>query len=146
MTPAELVDIEACRALIIEFAARVDTRQTGDLRELFVDEATFTRPSAPGVVIQGVDAIIASFATRPPTVITQHMNMNIRVKLTGPDSAESESVVLLFIGSTNDTDVPGKGRPAGQPLLGTWSDRFVRTAAGWRFTQRRGLVTLHGST
>jgi hypothetical protein len=139
----QLLDIEACRALIVEFAARIDGGQTHTLGELLTADATFARPTVPDVTISGVDAILAAFAMRPKTVVSQHLNLNIRVKLTGPDTAEGHSVVMLFISSTAEELVPGKGRKAGAPLLGTWTDKFVRTADGWRFSERRGAVTLH---
>ena len=143
MTTNDLADIESCRALILEFAARIDNSQTHTLGELLVSDATFSRPTAPDVVINGADAILAAFAARPKTVVTQHLNLNIRIKLTGPDTAEGHSIVMLFLATTNDELVPGKGRKAGAPLLGTWTDSFVRTRDGWRFQHRRGAVTMH---
>ncbi|MEO6184702.1 MAG: nuclear transport factor 2 family protein [Steroidobacteraceae bacterium] len=143
MTTEELASIEACRTLILEFAARIDNGQTHTLGELLTSDATFARPTAPDVVISGADAILAAFASRPKTMVTQHLNLNVRVHLTGPDSAEGHSIVMLFIASTNDELVPGKGRKAGAPLLGTWTDSFVRTSQGWRFKHRRGAVTMN---
>lgn len=142
MTHAELVSIEACRALILEFAARIDNNLTHTLGDLLTADATFARPTLPDVVIEGRDAILAAFALRPKSMVTQHLNLNIRVRLTGPDSAESESVVMLFIANAGDELVVGKGRKAGAPLLGTWSDKFARTADGWRFSARRGAATM----
>ena len=43
----------------------------------------------------------------------------------------------------NDALVPGKGRKTGAPIIGTWSDTFVRTPEGWRFKDRRGQATMH---
>lgn len=143
MTTEELASIEACRALVIEFAARIDHNQSHTLGELLAADATFARPTAPDVVITGADAIVAAFALRPKTMVTQHLNLNIRIRLTGPDSAEGQSVVILYIANAGDELVPGKGRKAGAPLIGTWNDRFVRTSAGWRFSERRGAVTMH---
>ena len=143
MTHDELTSVEACRALILEFAARIDNSQTHTLGELLTTDASFARPTVPDVVIRGADAIVAAFAARPKTLVTQHLNLNIRIHLTGPDTAEGHSVVMLFIASSTDELVPGKGRKAGAPLLGTWTDSFVRTPEGWRFKDRRGAVTLH---
>jgi hypothetical protein len=143
MTTDELASIEACRSLILEFAARIDNSQTHTLGELLTADATFARPTAPDVVIAGADAILAAFALRPKTMVTQHLNLNIRIRLTGSDTAEGSSVVMMFIANSADEMVPGKGRKAGAPLLGTWTDKFVRTAAGWRFKDRRGAVTMH---
>lgn len=142
MTHDELASIEACRALILEFAARIDNNQTHTLGELMTADATFARPTMPDVTIEGRDAILAAFALRPKSMVTQHLNLNIRILLTGADSAEGESVVMLFIANASDEVVPGKGRKAGPPLLGTWTDRFVRTDAGWRFSARRGAATM----
>jgi hypothetical protein len=143
MTTDQLASIEACRSLILEFAARIDNGQTQTLGELLAADATFARPTAPDVVISGADTIVAAFAARPKTMVSQHLNLNIRIRLTGPDTAEGNSVVMLFIANAADELVPGKGRKAGAPLLGTWTDQFVRTAAGWRFKDRRGAVTMH---
>lgn len=143
MTPEQLLDVEACRALILEFAACIDRRDYDGLGNLLAPDATFARPTVPDVVIEGADAIVKAFQGRPAHVESQHLNVNVRVKLTGADTAEAESVVMLFMANANDELVPGKGRPAGKPLLGIWRDRFVRTAGGWRFSQRRGSVTMY---
>jgi hypothetical protein len=143
MNAQQLADIEACRSLILEFAARIDTGQTHTLGELLLPDATFARPTMPDVVIRGTDAILAAFAARPKHLVSQHLNLNIRIRLTAPDTAEGNSVVMLYLANAEDELVPGKGRKAGTPLIGTWTDSFVRTAAGWRFSDRRGAATLH---
>jgi hypothetical protein len=142
LTTDELASIEACRALILEFAARIDNNLTHTLGELMTADATFARPTLPDVIIEGRDAILAAFALRPKAMVTQHLNLNIRVRLTGRDTAESDSVVMLFIANAGDELVPGKGRKAGAPLLGTWTDKFIRTADGWRFSARRGAAIM----
>ena len=144
MDTQQLADIEACRALIVEFAARIDAGQADTLGELLTEDASFARPTMPDKLINGREAILAAFASRPKHLVSQHLNLNIRIRITGPDSAEGHSVVMLFLGNAADELVPGKGRPAGAPLLGTWTDRFVRTPEGWRFRDRRGAATMHG--
>jgi ketosteroid isomerase-like protein len=143
LTTDELASTEACRALILEFAARIDNNQTHTLGELLTADATFARPTSPDVTIAGREAILAAFAQRPKTMVSQHLNLNVRIRLTGRDTAEGNSVVMLFIANAADELVPGKGRKAGAPLLGTWTDSFVRTDEGWRFSARRGAVTMH---
>lgn len=142
-TPEQLSSIEACRALVLEFAARIDANRTDTLGELMVEDATFARPTAPDVVIRGVHEILAAFAARPRDLVTQHLNLNIRIQLTGSDTASGESVVMLYRASSGDALEPGKGRKAAGPLIGTWSDTFVRTPSGWRFKDRRGAVTMY---
>lgn len=145
MNAQQLADIEACRALIVEFATRIDDGRMHTLGELLTPDASFARPTAPDVVLQGRDAILAAFAARPKHLVSQHLNLNIRITLTGADAAEGHSVVMLFLADANDELVPGKGRRTGAPIIGTWTDTFVRTADGWRFRDRRGMATMHAA-
>ncbi|MBK7115355.1 MAG: nuclear transport factor 2 family protein [Proteobacteria bacterium] len=144
MNAQELADIEACRSLIVEFATRIDDGRAHTLGDLMTMDASFARPTVPDVVIEGRDAILAAFSARPKHLISQHLNLNIRIRLTGADTAEGHSVVMLFLADANDELVTGKGRKTGAPIIGTWTDTFVRTADGWRFKDRRGMATLHG--
>ncbi|HMA11685.1 MAG TPA: nuclear transport factor 2 family protein [Steroidobacteraceae bacterium] len=144
MNAQQLADIEACRSLVLEFAARIDSGQAHTLGELMMADATFARPTVPDVVVQGREAILAAFAARPKHLVSQHLNLNIRIWLTGADTAESHSVVMLYLADANEPLVQGKGRKTGAPIIGTWNDTFVRTAEGWRFKDRRGMATMHG--
>lgn len=139
----ELADIESCRLLVIEFAALIDENRTNELGTLLMPDSSFSRPTAPDVVLQGIPAILQGFAARPKGMLTQHLNLNIRITLTGPDTATGESVVVLYRTEDSVQLEPGKGRKSIGPLLGTWSDTFVRTAQGWRFKDRRGRVTMY---
>jgi SnoaL-like domain len=143
MNAQQLSDIEACRSLVLEFAARIDNGQAHTLGELMTPDASFARPTMPDVVLQGREAILAAFSARPKHLVSQHLNLNIRIRLTGADTAEGHSMVMLFLADANDELIPGKGRKTGAPLLGTWTDTFVRTPEGWRFKDRRGMATLH---
>jgi hypothetical protein len=81
---------------------------------------------APDDFIEGRDAILAAFKARPPRT-TRHICANIRVQVDG-DRATAESQIMLF----TTKDAP--------PLVGSYQDRVVRTADGWRFTERRGSM------
>ncbi len=144
MNAQQLADIEACRSLVIEFATRIDEGRAHTLGELLVEDASFARPTIPDVIVRGREAILAAFAARPKHLVSQHLNLNIRIRLTGPDTAEGDSVVMLYLADGNEELVPGKGRKTGAPIIGTWSDTFVRTPEGWRFKDRRGKATMHG--
>lgn len=144
MNTEELACIEACRNLIIDFGAFIDNDQTARLGELMTLDATFARPTNPGVVISGAAAILAAFAARPRNLVSQHLNLNIRIRQTGAGTAEGFSIVVLYLADAADELVPGKGRKANGPIIGTWTDTFVRTPEGWRFKDRRGNATMHG--
>jgi len=144
MNAQQLADIEACRALVVEFATRIDEGRAHTLGELITADASFARPTVPDVVVQGRDAILAAFAARPKNLVSQHLNLNIQIELTGADTAVGRSVVMLYLADANEELVSGKGRKTGAPIIGTWADTFVRTPEGWRFKDRRGKATMHG--
>src|SRR4249920_2472395 len=110
MTMDELSCIEACRNLIIDFATFIDSGQSARLGELMTEDATFARPTNPGAVVSGAAAILAAFAARPKTLVSQHLNLNIRIRQTGPDSADGFSIVVLYLADAGDPLEPGKGR------------------------------------
>ncbi|GAM05475.1 hypothetical protein MBENS4_2473 [Novosphingobium sp. MBES04] len=56
------------------------------------------------------------------------MCSNVEITVLDADTAIGESAMLLFTGES-------------VPKVGSFEDRFVRTADGWKFAERRGLMT-----
>ena len=129
----ELHRIEACRNPIADAVHCIDARDCEPLRDHVIPDARFARPTDPDTVIRGVEAIIAAFAARP----------RMRIAREGQDTATGLSSLALDTADAAEPLLPGKGRPGSGPLLGLYSDRFVRTAAGWRLAERLGRVTVH---
>ena len=144
MNAQQLADIEACRSLIVEFATRIDEGRAGTLGDLLTADASFARPTVPDVVIQGREAILAAFASRPKHLVSQHLNLNIRINLTGADTAQGQSVVMLYLADANDELVPGKGRMAelGQAVAGAGSPHEVACVQFDRGLYDIGRVTI----
>ena len=115
-----------CARLISLYANLNDAARWQDVANLYAVDATMTRPSAPGIPIVGRAAILAAFTARAPRT-TRHICSNIVIDVEGADTARGTSAMLLF-----------SGDPA--PLVGGFSDRFVRTDAGWRFAERHGTL------
>ena len=143
-TAQQLADIQDCYDLVVDCAQIIDESRYDDLALVFSEDGIFARPTVPDEPIVGRAAIIASFKKRPANLVGQHLVLNIRVRLTGADTAEGSSSIMLYL---TETEVPyeaGKGRKARGPLLGVYKDLYVRTAEGWRIQDRRGRVTMHG--
>ena len=85
-----------------------------------------SRPTAPDNWIEGQAAILAAFRARPPRT-TRHICSNVVIEVLGPDRAEGQSAMLLFVGD-------------GQPKVGSFHDCFVRIDGDWRFSERRGTL------
>jgi predicted SnoaL-like aldol condensation-catalyzing enzyme len=139
MTPIETMLAEhACEKLIKTYAALLDAGQWQDVAALYVDNGRMSRPTAPDDFVEGRAAILAAFTARPPR-ISRHICINIRVELTSAEAATATSQILLFVAEPGDEG----GLPAQSPLppmVGTYQDKCVLTADGWRFAERRGSL------
>lgn len=129
--------IEAdCERLIKRYVNLNDAQDWPAVAELYTEDARFARPSQPELFIEGREAILASFRARPARA-QRHVIANTVVEADDADHARAFSVIVLY---------QGERAPAGElpamdpksPLVGTFTDRLVRTAAGWRFAERVG--------
>ena len=120
-----LLSGRACERLIIDYGAHNDASDWDAVVALFTPDGRMSRPTAPDDFIEGRDAILAAFKSRPART-TRHICANMRVDVTG-DTATATSQILLFTGHD-------------APKVGSYADKFVRTADGWRFTERRGSL------
>lgn len=123
---ARLLDARAIERLIVEYAALNDAGDWQAVAAMYAPDGRMSRPTTPDTFIEGADAILDAFQARPARK-SRHVVSNIRVDVAG-DSATAQSQILLFTAA---------GQP---PLVGTYADRLVRTAEGWRFTERRGSL------
>jgi len=145
LSDIEVLTIErACERLIYEFAEAIDLRNDAHLDDLFSEEATYARPTAPNSVITGREVIRKTFESRPGGRVTRHICSNVRITVDSAVRAHGVSRVVLIAGPTEPPADPQFGFKAdARQLIGEFDDEFVKTAAGWRFASRRGRVILH---
>ena len=125
MTEEERRAIEAdCERLIKRYVNLNDVQDWPAVAALYTEDARFARPSQPGVFVEGREAILASFLARPPRA-QRHVVANVVVDAEDADHARAFSVIVLYQGEA-------------APLVGTYTDRLVRTPEGWRFAERVG--------
>ena len=116
-----------CARLIARYANLNDAGDWEAVAALYAPDGRMSRPTAPDDWIEGRDAILAAFQSRPPRT-TRHICSNVVIEVLGPDRAEGESAMLLFTGE-------------GTPKVGSFYDRFVRIDDIWRFAERRGTLS-----
>jgi len=140
MTPEERQAIEwECTRLINDYANLNDQGRWPEVAALYAEDGLMTRPTAPDQPIVGRETLLATFLSRPPRV-TRHVCANIVVTVESDSAASAYSVILLFSGqAASDGGLPM--RDDKPPLVGEYRDRFVRTADGWRFAERRGTLS-----
>lgn len=132
MTAEERRAIEAdCARLVALYANLNDAGDWQGVADLYAPDGRMARPTAPDDWVQGREAILAAFLARPARV-TRHICSNIVIDVVSATEAVGESAMLLFMGD-------------GAPKVGSFHDRFVLSAAGWRFAERRGSLIFQGS-
>jgi hypothetical protein len=131
--------IEAdCARLIYRYVNLNDAQDWPAVAALYTADARFARPSQPDVFVAGREAILASFLARPPRA-QRHVIANVVVEVDDADHARAFSVIVLYQGDpAAEGELPGMD--AKSPLIGTFTDRLVRTADGWRFAERIGAL------
>lgn len=129
--------IEAdCEKLIRRYVNLNDAQDWEAVANLYTEDARFARPSKPGEFVEGREAILASFTARPARA-QRHIIANTVVDVDDADNARAFSVIVLYMGDkAEDGGLPVQD--AKSPLIGTFTDRLVRTADGWRFAERVG--------
>ena len=116
-----------CARLIALYANLNDEARWDDVAALYAEDGVMIRPTAPDQPVVGREAILAAFKARPPRT-TRHVCSNVVIDVVSPTEARGESAMVLF-------------QPEGAPLVGSFHDRFVLTADGWRFAERRGSLS-----
>ena len=137
MTEDERRAIEIdCERLIKLYVNLNDAQDWPAVAALYTEDARFARPSQPGVFIEGREAILESFLARPARA-QRHVIANTVVDGEDANHARAFSVIVLYQG---DVAEPGElpTMSANSPLVGTFTDRLVRTVEGWRFAERVG--------
>ena len=137
MTEGERRAIEAdCERLIRRYVNLNDAQDWEAVANLYTEDARFARPSKPGEFIEGRGAILESFLARPARA-QRHVIANTVVEVEGPASARAFSVIVLYMSdAAEDGGLPAMDPKS--PLVGTFTDRLVRTPEGWRFAERIG--------
>ena len=137
MTDAERRAIEQdCERLIKLYVNLNDAQDWPAVAALYTEDARFARPSQPGVFVEGRGAILASFLARPARA-QRHVIANVVVEVEDADHARAFSVIVLYQGDPAPEDELPAMDPK-SPLVGTFTDRLVRTRDGWRFAERVG--------
>jgi ketosteroid isomerase-like protein len=141
---AEMRNVEAaCYALAVEYAEIIDSRDWPRLAEIFAEDATFLRPTAPKEPIHGADKIVAMFQARPRGRLTQHLISNFRVRMETMDTAVGTCRVLFFSSDESEPETPEGRKAASKQSIGVYHDRYVRTKNGWRIAERLGSMVFY---
>ncbi|MEJ1087811.1 nuclear transport factor 2 family protein [Microbacterium sp. Mu-80] len=137
---ADDLEIRNLVALLAQYAD--GSKNIEDYLDLFTEDAIWEYSAPPQADevpereahrLVGRDAIerdrrrLRAVGFQGPGTRTFHLNTTLAVRLTGPDSAEATSYFLY---------VDGNQSPAVIPIMGTYSDTFVRVGTRWKLKHR----------
>lgn len=134
---AHLIE-RACERLILDSATHNDHRDWSALSALYAPDAHLVRPS--GQVIEGREAIDASYRNGPADRRTRHVCTNIKVTIDSETTATATTIVLLYSWTEPTTAQPGELPVVGAPALGEFIDTFALSDEGWRIAGRTAVL------
>ncbi len=141
MKPKQVALIEHyCTKVVKQFALYNDSKCYEKLAELFTEDASFARPTAPDNFITGRENILAAFQSRPADKITRHIISNIVVDVITTTTAKAHCYATLY--SSNEVFSADKVEPQTNvsQIIGEFYDDFVLTDAGWKISLRSGKI------
>jgi hypothetical protein len=131
---ADRLDIER---LIYRFFLHLDERRYADLCALMAPRGVWHRQ---GKALQGPDEVLDALKLRPAGATTRHLITNVIVDITGAASAEATHYLAVFF--------HGADTPPSLPVrielprhISIFSEKFVRTADGWRVAEMSEIPT-----
>jgi hypothetical protein len=131
-----------CERLVTAYCHYVDHGEAEKIADLFSDDGIWR---GPGVEMNGIEEVRKGFAARQANAgrMSRHVCNNLLINVVDEDNATGTVYLTLY---RHDGDVQRRTSPLeGPELVGEYRDRFVRTAAGWRFAERDTMVSfLHG--
>lgn len=116
-------DREAIRDLLARYTYAGDRGRVAELAACFAEDGTFEFPGASARGPAEVAASLSGGAAMPGRTFVRHHITNPLIDLAG-DTATARSYFAVW--SNNGPDHSG-----------TYNDRLVRTAQGWRFAHRQ---------
>ena len=129
---------DECRKLSIAYARHVDFKEYDLFVALFAPDGEL---NVTGTPIVGHEKLKKAMAMRPDHLQSRHVLTNIYIHVLDEGHAEGISYLTLYRheGDSQSSAEKSPREISGPAAVGHYSDRFLRTEQGWRFSSR----TLH---
>jgi hypothetical protein len=142
LTLLDRIELErACERLVYAYVRALDLGDMDAAASCFAEQGSLARPMTPDQIVHGREAIRASLATRPKTLLTKHLTTNVTIDVESRDAARGLSYLTMIACTPNGGVQPPFEAP-GPLYFGEFRDRFVRVAGEWKFLERRGSIQM----
>lgn len=140
LTHAERLSISnACAQQLYRLARLNDAGAFEAVSRLFIEDATFIRPSDPANPLRGRAAILASLTSRPARE-TRHVLSGVEVIVESEVRATVISTVVMYTGEPMTSHVS-----IAATAVGSYTDVFCNVDGEWLIKERRGRIDMKGT-
>lgn len=141
MDDIEVMLIErACERLVTEYCHLVDHGEAARIADLFADDGVFHFDEGVFHIASGRETLREFFQSRQDQTgrMSRHVCNNTLIEVIDADNARGVTYLTLY---RHDGE-PGRSHSplSGPTFVGEYRDNFARTADGWRFKERQGIV------
>jgi hypothetical protein len=138
----ERIEIErACERLVHAYGRALDVGDMDAAANCFAEAGAMARPMTPHQIVRSREAIRASLATRPKSLLTRHLATNVTIDVENRDAASGFSY-LTMIACSPIAGVEPPFEAPGPLYFGEFRDRFVRVDGEWKFLERLGSIQM----
>ncbi len=129
-----------CEQLVRRYAYLNDQMEYEALADLFAEDGILLRPDMPGEPVKGRQAILEFFRSRPNR-LSRHLVNNIVITVDSDHTARGCSYIILYQ-TISAEGTRGKIPRCERRIIACSNDKFVKTAEGWRYAERRLSLTM----
>lgn len=134
MDDLQIASIErACERLSHAYSRHTDFRKYDKFVDLFAEDALLNA----GGELRGKEAIRKAMSKRSDRLRSRHVVTNHIVDVIDEDHAKGMTYLTLYREVSEEARDPGHVLGlSGPAAIGHYTDKYVRTADGWRFASR----------
>lgn len=134
MDDLQIANIErACERLSHAYSRHTDFREYDKFVDLFAEDALLNA----GGELRGKEAIRQAMSKRSDRLRSRHVVTNHIVDVIDEDRAEGVTYLTLYREVSEEARDPANVLGlSGPAAIGHYTDKYIRTAEGWRFASR----------
>lgn len=131
-----------CQKLVTRSINLLDQGRWQELANCYAEDGELYRPSAPTLKIEGRDAILESFTSRPAKE-TCHALTNIEANIINEGFVAVTSRVVLFAANKKAEGIESMVQANADIFIGRFIDEIKNVNGEWLIAKRQGSIELH---
>lgn len=131
-----------CQKLVTHSINLLDQGRWQELANCYTEDGVLYRPSSPTVKVEGRDAILTSFTSRPKKE-TCHALTNVETNIINEKRAVVTSRVVLFAANGKKQSLESMVQANADIFIGSFVDDIQNVGGEWLIAKRQGSIELN---